>query len=271
MGARVSGEAFESPCKIDELADLRIARVEAPQLLFLFERLVEGDADLERNELCDLVDVAVVMAEHAAHVADHRLGGQRSVGDDLRNALATILVGDILYDPVAPFHAEIDVEVRHRDAFRIQEPLEQKVMLDRVEIRDAENERHQRSRARAATRPHRHAMLARPPDEVGDDQKVARESHAADHAELERQSCIVAFGVRCFSAFGSGLIEPHRESTLRLFAEEIFRGAARRHGVGRQHGGAQLDLEGASLGDLDAVGEQLRRIGKELAHLRRRL
>ena len=141
MGAGVAREALESARQIDELADLRIAGVQAPELLFLLERLVERDADLERHELRDLVDVAVVVAEHAAHVADHRLRRERAVGDDLRDALAAVLVGDVLDDAVAALHAEVDVEVRHRDALGIQEALEQQVVLDRVQVRDAEHDR----------------------------------------------------------------------------------------------------------------------------------
>jgi hypothetical protein len=143
---------FERARQVDQFANRLVALVQAPEFFFLRERLVERDADFERNQLRDLVDVTVVVAQHTPDVANHRLCRQRTVGDDLRDALAAIFVGDVLDDPVAPFHAEIDVEVRHRHAFGIQESLEQQVMLDRIEIGDAEDERHQGARARAAAR-----------------------------------------------------------------------------------------------------------------------
>ena len=71
-------------------------------------------------------------------------------------------VGDVLDDPVAALHAEVDVEVRHRDAFGIQEALEQQVVLDRIEIGDAERIGHQRAGAGAAARTHRHAVARAP-------------------------------------------------------------------------------------------------------------
>ncbi len=206
--AGVAGEPFERAREIDELAHLGVALVQPPQLLFLLERLVERDADLEGNELRDLVDVAVVVAEHPADVANHRFGRQRAVGDDLRDALAPVLVGDVLDDPVAPLHAEVDVEVRHRYALGIQEPLEQQVVLDRVQVGDAERERHQRARTRAAARSDRDAVLARPADEVGDDQEVSGEAHAADDAEFELEPRRVRRAVPLGAAQRLRLLEP---------------------------------------------------------------
>ena len=127
--------------------DLSIAVVQALQFLFLLERLVERDADLEGNQLGDLVHIAIIVPEHAADIAHHGLGGQGAVGDDLRYALAAILVGDVFDDPVAALHAEVDVEVRHGYALGIQESLEQQVMLDRIQIRNAQHIGHQRTRA----------------------------------------------------------------------------------------------------------------------------
>src|SRR6188768_1712731 len=55
----------------------------ARSMRFLLQRVVERDTELERNELGDLVDVAVTHAEHAAHVAHHGLRRHGAVGDDL--------------------------------------------------------------------------------------------------------------------------------------------------------------------------------------------
>ncbi len=92
-------------------------------------RVVQRDAELEGNELGDLVDEAVTHSEHATDVAHHGLRGHGAVGDDLRDPLAAVLLRHVLDDAVAAFHAEVDVEVGHRHAFGIQEALEQQVVL----------------------------------------------------------------------------------------------------------------------------------------------
>ena len=73
--------------------------------------------------------------------------------------------------------AEVDVDVRHRDALGIQEALEEQVELHRVDVRDLQAVGDERSRRRSAPGPDRDPVLAREPDEVPHDQEVAGESH----------------------------------------------------------------------------------------------
>ena len=155
-------------------------------------RLVERDADLERDQLRDPVDVAVRHAERAAHVAHDGFRRHRAVGHDLRDALATVTVRDVVDHAVAAVDAEVDVEVRQRHALGIQEPLEQQVVRERIQVRDAERVRDERADARAATGPDRDRVVARPRDEVGHDQEVAFEAHLADHFDLASKALAIA-------------------------------------------------------------------------------
>jgi hypothetical protein len=52
---------------------------------------------------------------------------QRPEGDDLPDGVGAVLVADVLDDLAAALLAEVDVEVGHRDAFGIEEALEQQV------------------------------------------------------------------------------------------------------------------------------------------------
>ena len=89
---------------------------------------------------------------------------------------------------VAAVLAEIDVEVRHRDALGIEEALENEPEADRIEIGDGQRIGHQRAGARTAARPDRNALRFRPLDEIGDDQEVAGIFHLHDDAELEGEA-----------------------------------------------------------------------------------
>ena len=230
-------------------------------------RVVERDAELERNELGDLVDVAVTHAEHAAHVAHHRLRRHGAVGDDLRDALASVLLRDVFDDAVAPVHAEVDVEVGHRHALGVQESLEQQVVFQRVDVGDAEAVGHQRSGARAAARPHGHAVGARPANEVRDDQEVAREPHLADDAELALQAVAVFSDTRELRLVENFLA--FRESALRLGANMRLDGRAFGQWIVREPRFAELERQRTAPRDLHGIRQRFRNVGKELGHLRR--
>jgi hypothetical protein len=123
---------------------------------------VTGAAGLKRHELAELVHLPIGQFQHAAHVAQHPARLQRSEGDDLRHLLAAVALLHIADHLVAPLLAEVDIEIRHRDAFGIEKALEQKAEADRIEVRDRERIGHERARTGAAARSHRNALRLSP-------------------------------------------------------------------------------------------------------------
>src|SRR5882757_2193459 len=185
MHAGVACYAFERPCEINEALDLILGVVEALELGLLGQRVIEGDTQLEGNELGDFVDKTVAHAEHAAHVADDSFRSHCAVRDDLGDTLPAVFNGYVVDDAVTAIHAEVDVEIRHGDALWIQEALKQQCVVDRIEVGDAEAVGHERARTGAAARSDRHSVFTTPLDEVRDNQEVALEAHLADDIELE--------------------------------------------------------------------------------------
>ncbi len=192
--ARVAHEPLERPRHVDQRAGFFFVLVAPLQLRLFLERILESDAELERNELRNRIGKAIAQSEHARDVAHDGFRRHRAVRDDLRDALPTVPVGHVFDDAIAPVHAEIDVEVRHGDAFGIEEALEEQVVLQRIEIRDADGIRDERAGARAAARPDGNPVLARPADKVCDDQEVAGESHLTDDPELRLEPPLVFLG-----------------------------------------------------------------------------
>ena len=122
--AGVARQPLERSGEIEQRAHLLVGVAQLAQLRLLFERSIEGDVELEGNEFGDTVHPPIAVAEHAPRVAHHRLSRHGAVGDDLRDAVAPVFVRDIVDHAIAAVHAEVDVEVRHRDAFGIEETLE---------------------------------------------------------------------------------------------------------------------------------------------------
>ena len=159
--ARVSRQPFEPARQIDDRPDV-VVRLVALLQCGVGERAVKRHPELERDQLRDLIDEPVGVAEHAADVAYHRLGGHGPERDDLGHVVRRVPGGDVVDDAIASLHAEIDVEVRQRHPFRVEKPLEQQVVVDRVEIGDSECVCDERSGPRTASRPHRYALLPAP-------------------------------------------------------------------------------------------------------------
>ena len=109
----------------------------------------------------------------------HAARQERAEGDDLRDAILAVAAAHVGDHLVAPVLAEVDVEVRHRDALGIEKALEQQAEADRIEIGDGQRVGDERARARAAPRPDGNALRLGPLDEIGDDQEIAGKFHSA--------------------------------------------------------------------------------------------
>jgi hypothetical protein len=136
---RVAHEPLEPARDVDQLAHARLRVVRLTQGRHLGERLVDRDLDsgLLRDELRDAVHVGVRHLEAAAHVADHGPGRHRPEGDDLGHVGAAVLPGDVVDDPLAIAEAEVDVDVGHRHPLRVEEALEEQVVLHGIDVGDA--------------------------------------------------------------------------------------------------------------------------------------
>ncbi len=92
--------------------------------------------------------------------------------------------GDVLDDLAAAPVVEVDVEVGHRDAVGVEEPLEDESVLQRVEVGDAHRVGGHRPGAGATAGTDADAVVLGPVDEVGDDEEVAGEAHLHDDVGL---------------------------------------------------------------------------------------
>ncbi len=239
-------EAFERPRHVDHLAHELVLVVGLAQLLVRLEGLLEADLDAFRDELRDAVDGAVGQAHDAAGVAHRGLRGELRERDDLRHALAPVLLGHVRDHALAAVHGEVDVDVGHRLAPGVQEPLEEQVVAQRVEVGDAQRIGHDRAGRRAAARPHRDPVGLREAHEVPDDQEVVGEAHLADRLELELEPVADDLVERPVALEHPLLAEPPQH------AERVVAGLVE----ARQVDAVEIEHDVAALGDLERRGEQ---------------
>ncbi len=180
MHPGIAVHPFEDQRGIDQRPDSGIGALCDPfQVRDGFQRFGQG-ADLpllNRDLLRDRLEGAERDAEHPAHVLEDGTRGERSEGDDLRHGVLTVFLPHVSYHQLPLAVGKINVDVRHAYPVRVQKPLKQEVVLDRVDIRDAERiGRHAPGRASTAwTDVHTHS--ARRADEILNNKEISRIAH----------------------------------------------------------------------------------------------
>ena len=152
----------------------------------MLEGVFKLDIQRGRNHLRELVHFAIRHIQRAAHIFQRGLRGHRAERDDLRDALLAVFLADVFDHFAAPAHAEVDVDIGHRDALGVQEALEEQIVLQRIDVGDVQRIADQAARRGAAPRPHRNSLRPRVVDEIPDDQEVAGEAHLLESSGFQR-------------------------------------------------------------------------------------
>ncbi|MNS76001.1 hypothetical protein D3C72_1095340 [compost metagenome] len=138
MFTGVTRDTFQLARHVDQRFHLFVSFVDFRQLRFRFKGFRQRHTWIGWHQFGDAIDKTVRMAEHAAHVADNRFRRHRTKGNNLRYRVTTVHVRDVLNHLVAFLHAEVNVEVGHRNTFRVKETFKQQVEFQRIEVGDFE-------------------------------------------------------------------------------------------------------------------------------------
>ena len=130
---------------------------------------------------------------------------------------------------------QLGIDIGEVDAVGIEETLEQEVVLERVNARDAQAVGHHTTGGRATPRAHDHAeLVARRINEVLHDEEVAGETHRLHHVELKLDMLAHILGQRVAVEAAGALVGQLGEIVgLKLDAVDLVVSAqALYHGVG---------------------------------------
>ena len=166
------------------MCNLFIALVQLPQLVVHLQCLVDRDIQLIRNHLRNRIDLCIRHIQHTADIADDTARRQCTECDDLYNAVLAVFSRYIVDDLRAAFEAEIHVDIRHGNSFRVQETLEQELIPHRVQLCDAKGVGNNTSGRRSSSRSDHDVVVARKFDEIPHDQEVIDVTHRFDRIKL---------------------------------------------------------------------------------------
>src|SRR4029453_18973410 len=215
-------ESFQTLRDLNQFSNPRIILNKILQIRILRHGLIERDVQLRRYHFRDLIDLRIRHLHAAACVLDHTARRHRSERDDLGNIFPAVFLRDVVDNGRSAVHAEIDVDIRQRDAFGVQEALEEKSILKRIDVRDAHAVRNETARRRSATWTDRNVVLASIADEIPNDQKISRILHMLNNFDLLLETHFVfSNGVLQYAAVGPRLeiVEAVLETIANHFRE----------------------------------------------------
>ena len=128
----------------------------------------------------------------SCHVLDGALCRHRAEGDDAGDMVGSVGFLYILVRCRQIF--EIHVYIRHVDSVRIEETLEQELVLDWVEVGDFQAVGHNGTGSGASSGAYEVAHSARSADVIRYNQEVVREAHLGDGLEFEVDARFLLFG-----------------------------------------------------------------------------
>ena len=160
----------------------------------LFQSAVFGKCLVERhfrqigNQPAERCDVPGVDIHDLADIADYLPRRQGAEGDDVGDMVFAVGFIYILQHFLTPVIGNIGVDIRHRDPFRIEETFKQQIVLQRIDHRDAETVRNQRTGGTAPAGTDIDTVFAGIADKIIDNQEVILEVHFRNYAEFILQT-----------------------------------------------------------------------------------
>ena len=221
----VTGKAFEAQSDLHQIFEALVGIDGGFELRRFLEGDFEFDAERGGDELGEAIDFAVRNVHGAADVFDGGFGGHGAEGDDLGDIVAAVFLGDVIDELAAAAHAEIDVDIGHGNALGIEEALEEQIVLERIDVGDAQRVADETAGGGTATGADGNFLGARVLDEIPNDQEVAFIVHLLDHFDFGAEAALV-LGKRIAKQILLGETLELRNALGKTFAGDFFEIAA---------------------------------------------
>ena len=144
----VPRQPLDACAEVEHLADPLVLARQGRQLRRAGGSLGQrrGHARAGGDQLRAAVHLALLDPQRSGYVPECGAGLQGPERDDLTDRFTAVALAHVLDDLAAPLEAEVEVDIGHRDPLGVQEPLEQEVEFERVDLGDAQRVSDERAR-----------------------------------------------------------------------------------------------------------------------------
>ena len=183
----VAGQSLQTPGHVDQFVHPFILFIGTLQFRVHLQSFFQGDAQFSWNHFGDGIHKAVGQVHDPSHVPDDAFGQHGAESDDLHDTVPSVFAGHVVNDFLSAFKAEVHVNIRHGNTFRIQETFEEQVVADGIDIGDMQTVGNDGTCRRPPSGPDHDPVLPGVIDIVPYDQKIVHISHLPDGIQLKVQ------------------------------------------------------------------------------------
>ena len=138
------------------------------------------------NKLAQVVHNLQRHLFHTSNVLNRVFRGHRSVGNDVRHLVVSVLIFYPFQHAPASVIVEVGINIGQRDTVGVKETFEKQVVLDGVYLRYAQTISHNRACRRPTSRPNHHVQFVlRRVDKVLHDKEVAWKAHCFHNVQFK--------------------------------------------------------------------------------------
>src|SRR5947207_2155961 len=180
MRGSVPRQAFKPFGNFDEFLDPAITLNQSLQVGTLIHRLLERNVQLRRNQFGDSVDFGIGHLQAPARISNDATCSHSTESDDLRNILAPVLFCHVIDNSSPPVHAKIDIDIRQRHALGIEKTLEEKSVLQGIQVSYPHTIGNQTACGRTTAGAYWNVVFPSVPDKIPNNQDVSRVLHSVN-------------------------------------------------------------------------------------------
>ena len=134
MGGSMTRHTLNGLCHVNYFTGLSVLFVHGFKLRTCVQSFINSHGELKRYGFGNGVGFGVADTESSCHIPHRLLCFHGPEGYNLGNSALTVLSGNIVDYLLTAFIAEVDIDIRHADSFRIEETFKNQIVPYRVDV-----------------------------------------------------------------------------------------------------------------------------------------
>ena len=177
-------QSFQTLCHINEFMHPRISLIDAAKFRIYLKCPVDRHIQFHRHHLCQPIHLCIREIKRFSYCLDNSSRCHSTECHNLCHRIFSVFFCYIFDYAGSLRILEVHVDIRHGYTFRIQEPLKQKIVTHRIDIRDSCTVTYTASGTGTSSRTYPAVMCLCPVDIIPHNKDIFHKSHGLYNAKF---------------------------------------------------------------------------------------